>query len=103
VVVFATQALVSVKPASFAVPAWFAAATIFSFNASMRRVARSSSATTRAYSPVTSGWVAPACIRSSIPCSSAAPESTGCVPSGWRSRSADMDIFFLEHTFESRV
>ena len=39
VVVFATQALVSVNPASFAVPAWSAAATTLSFSASMRRVA----------------------------------------------------------------
>ena len=44
-VVFATQALVSVKPASFAVPAWSAAATILSFSASIRRIARSTSAT----------------------------------------------------------
>ena len=51
VVVFATQAPVPVNPASLAVPARSAAATSFSLSASMRRVARSTSATTPACSP----------------------------------------------------
>ena len=46
VVVLATQASVSVNPASCAVPALSAAATSFSLSASIRRIARSTSATT---------------------------------------------------------
>ena len=44
-----------------------------------------------------------ACNRSITPCRSATPADIVSAVSGWRSRSADMDTFFLEHMFESRV